>query len=513
MLKFLVYEKGEIAKGWSLRNAYMVGADDVGIRATLRIEDGLITCDKATVGPSALCLQFEVEELGDMMLQTCLLPERDEPYILTLELARHRIMKVIAKQEDWAMFDLPEESPAKRRIVVAKRRFIDALCNAHQPAEADRLAREALVAAIDASEELALNHAEGMIGRRLQSGQISKYNFGCGVSLNQSTERLGPSMLSGFDYLRLPTPWRLLEPSEQEYDWAPLDAWCEWAFRHRIPIVAGPLVSFHPGAVPDWLYIWEHDYDTVRDLLYEHIERVVTRYRNVVSLWDVVSGIHVNKHFTFNFEQLMDLTRMSVMLVKKIHPTARTLIEITQPFGEYYSGNQRSIPPLMYAEMIVQAGIPFEAFGIKLLMGRAEEGHFVRDLMQVSALLDRFNGLGKPVHVTAVGVPSEPIPLAVPQPTGPVTEGAGSAPTAPLPQRGYWRKPWSSQVQTHWLEAVFKVALSKPFVEACAWLELADHDGAELPGAGLLTAGFQPKTAFRRIVSLRKSINESHVVN
>jgi hypothetical protein len=497
MLKFVVYENGELATQWTLRNAYVMGADDVGVRASVKFEKGVITCDKATIGPAALALQFEVEEIGDLMLQTCLLPERDEPYLLTLELARHRLMRVISKQEDWAMFDLPDESPAKRRINIAKKRFIDALCKIDTPAEADRLSREALAASIDAAEELALNHADAMIVRRLNSGQVSKYNCGVGVALTQSAEKLGPTMVGAFDFVRLATPWKLLEPSEQEYNWAPLDAWCEFAFRNRVPIIGGPLVSFTPSSIPDWLYIWEHDYDTVRDLLYEHIERVVTRYRNVVSIWNVVSGIHVNKHFTFNFEQLMDLTRMSVMLTKKVHPQARTLIEITHPFGEYYSTNQRSIPPLMYAEMIVQAGIPFEAFGVRVLMGQGDGAQSVRDLMQVSALLDRFNGLGKPVHVTAVGVPSEPAPANATGPDG-----------KPLPTAGYWRKPWSTLVQERWLEALYKVALSKPFVEAVAWHDLADHEDSDLPSGGLLKSNGQPKSAFRRMASLRKSINE-----
>lgn len=498
MLKFLVYQNGAPAKNFQLRNAYMMGADDVGVRANITFADGLITCDKSTIGPAALALQFEVEDLGDLVLQTCLLPERDEPYLLTLELARHRLMRVISKQEDWSAFDLPDESPAKRRITLAKKRFIDALCRTDEPVEADRLAREALVSAIDASEELALSHADTLKGRRLQSGQLAKYNLGAGVPLKMPVDRLGQTLLGAIDFLRLPTPWRLLEPEEQEYDWAPLDSWCEWAFRHRVPIVAGPLVSFTPRVVPDWLYIWEHDYDTVRDLLYEHIERVVSRYRNVVSLWNVVSGVHVNKHFTFNFEQLMDLTRMAVMLVKKVHPQARTLIEITQPFGEYYSTNQRSIPPLMYAEMIVQAGIPFDAFGVQVVMGPdggGGGGHNVRDLMQISALLDRFNGLGKPMHVTAVAAPSES------------ETGETAGPDAP---RGYWRKPWSQLVQAHWMEAVMKIALSKPFVEAAAWMDAVDHEDSEVPATGLLTAQLQPKTSFRRIVSLRKAMNEVH---
>lgn len=495
MLKFQVFENGQLAKDFPMRNVHLVGADDIGVRSHIRFEDGFIIIDKSSVGPAALALQVNLEEVGELMLQTCLLPERPEPYNLSLELARHRLMKTIAKQEDWAMFDLAEDHPATRRIALAKRKFIEAL-NSDHPAEIDRLGRQSLVTAIDASEELALAHADNMLSRRRQNGALARNIFGCGIHLAQSTDRVANTLLANFDYLRVPTPWRQLEPEEQEYNWSMLDAWCEWAFRNRLPIVAGPIVSFHPSVVPDWLYIWEHDYDTVRDLLYEHIERVVTRYRSVVTLWNVVSGIHVNNHFTFSFEQLMDLTRMAIMLVKKVHPTGRTLIEITHPFGEYYANNQRSIPPIMYAEMVLQAGVPFDGFGLKLLMGQASEGQWTRDLMSVSALLDRFNGLGKPVHVTAVAVPSEQL-----QPSEGKSNGEGDP--------GYWRKPWSPVVQGHWLEAFYHVCLSKPFVESVAWANLTDYEGAELPAGGLINEELKPKTAFRRLVGFRKMLQEA----
>lgn len=492
MLKFHVYENGRLATQWSLRNAHLVGAEDLGVRSTITIEKGEILCEKTAIGPAALCLQFEVEGVGELMLQTCLLPEREEPYHLTLELARHRIMKMIAKQEDWNLFDLPDDHAASKRLLIAKKKFFEALSAVDDPGEADKLARMSLVASIDASEEMALSHADTLLKRRLEHGAVSRHVFGCGVALDQNLERLAPTLLANFDYVRFATSWRHLEPAEQEYNWGPLDGWCEWAFKNRLPILAGPVVSFTPDVVPDWLYIWEHDYDTVRDLLYEHVERVVTRYRSVVSLWNVVSGIHVNDHFSFNFEQLMDLTRMAMLLVKKVQPNAKTLIEITHPFGEYYAANQRSIPPMMYAEMVLQSGIPVDGFGVKLLMGQPTEGQFTRDLLQVSSLLDRFSGLGKPMHVTAVAVPSEP----------------GAQASGDQPRAGFWRQPWSAHVQSHWLEAFYNITLSKNFVESVAWLDLADHDQSVMPHGALIKNNLQPKNAFRRLVTLRKSFQE-----
>ena len=537
MLKFLVFEDGQSPQPWQLTNAHLLGADGIGVRGQIDLQGNLIVCEKRAMGAAALAVQVAVGELGEFTLQTCLLPDREEPYLLSLELARHRLMLLLTKQEDWLMFELPADHPSVRRANLARQLFVKALNSTDDPAAADKLARESLIAAIDASEELALAHAEVLLNRRKVTGQLARGVFGCGVGLKLSSSEVRASLLANFDYLSMPTRWRQIEPQEQQFDWQGLDGWADWAFRNRLPILAGPVVSFDQSVMPDWLYIVEHDYETLRDLLYEHAERLVTRYRNVVTMWNVVSGIHVNAHFTLNLEQLMDLTRMAVMLTKKIQPTAKALIEITQPFGEYYATNQRSIPPLMYADMVLQSGIPIDAFGLKLVMGQPVDGRHTRDLMQISSLLDRFSGLGKPVHVTAVAVPSEPgggegngadavangngngngakateddadlhgveelaemddAAAAI----GALRDGQIASPCS----GGCWRKPWSQQVQSHWLQAFYNIALSKPFIESVAWLDLADHEHSDLPYSGLAAANLKTKQAFHRIAALRK---------
>ncbi len=498
MHRFLLFEEGRPATSVVLRNAYMIGADGSAMRADIAFIDGEIRCQKRESGVAAFATQVPVGDCGELTLQTCLLPERDEPYLLMLELARHRLMVLYNKLEDWGMFDIGPDHPVTKRADLARRLFIEALCyQRDDAAKADRLARDALIAAIDGSEELALAHADLLLSRRRATGSLPRHPIGCGVRLDQTNERLRAGLQANIDILYLPTPWKMLAPESSDYNWGPMDNWAEWAARHRMSIIAGPVVNFQPHSLPNWLYIWEHDYETVRDLIYEHVERVVTRYRNMVLAWNVVSGLHVNNHFTFNFEQLMDLTRMATMQVKKIQPAARALIEIQQPFGEYYSSNQRSIPPLMYADLAIQGAINFDGFSLKLLMGQAVPGQYTRDLMQISNLLDQFAGFGKPVYLT-VAAPSEMVTqvmLASPDAGVPVD-----------PNSGFWRRPWSQVVQSHWLEAIMQIAMSKPFVESVVWCDLVDHADIELPLGGLLSEDLQPKGAFRRLLSFRRNL-------
>ena len=211
-----------------------------------------------------------------------------------------------------------------------------------------------------------------------------------------------------------------------------------------------------------------------------------------------MSGLPINTHFTFTFEQLIDLTRTAAMLVKKIAPAAKVFVEIRQPFGEYFAQNQRSVPPQMYAEQICQSAINFDALAIKLLMGQAQPGQYARDLMQISNLLDEWwAAFGKPLEVL-VAVPSEPVTSEM------ISVGQGETPVDP--NCGFWRKPWSPVVQSRWLEAVFQIALSKPYVDSVAWLEFMDHPGIELPLSGLVGENMQPKASLRRLASFRRNL-------
>lgn len=500
MLKFLVFDQGKPAAQWPIRNAYLLGPDNSALRGTIVAQPGMIVCEKREPGVSSLVLQVSVGECGELTLQTCHLPERDEPYIFHLELARHRLMILYNRLEDWAMFDLGPDHPVARKAEAARKQFIEALCTmTEDPAKADQIAKSALISAIEGSEELAVAHADLLLTRRRSTGGLPRYFMGAGVPADQANERIRSALQSNFDFVYLPVSWRQLAPQEGDYRWAMLDNWIEWASRSRLPVVCGPVISFDPQSLPDWLFIWEHDYNTVRDVIYEHVETLISRYRNSVAAWNLVSGLHINNHFTFTFEQLIDLTRMCVMLSKKIQPLARALVEIRQPFGEYFAVNARSIPPKMFAELLIQSAVGFDAIVVRMLMGQSLPGQYTRDLMQVSNLLDDFGQLGKSLHIV-VGAPSEPVTpemIAVPNTAGPVDANCG-----------FWRKPWSPPVQAKWLEAVYGIALSKPMVESVIWQDFTDHSSIELPLSGLITEDMQVKQAFRRAVGFRKALQQ-----
>jgi hypothetical protein len=291
--------------------------------------------------------------------------------------------------------------------------------------------------------------------------------------------------------------WKQLQPEEGVFNTDALDEWVETLSRKRVPIIAGPLIDLNEGQVPDWLFIWEHDFDTLRELAYEFVQKVVHRYRKAVAVWNVCSGFHTNRALTLNFEQIIELTRLLVAHVKNMLPQARTLITVTNAFGEYHARPTASVPPMLYAEMVAQAGINFEAFGLEMELGVPAPGRYLRDLFQVSCMLDKFSTLGRPLFLTGIGVPGRATADSSDASVGRLDPSAG----------GRWHRPWDPQLQAEWMEAAYRVALSKPFVESVAWANLADM-GHTLPGGGLLDEMMQPKPVYERLHKMRDQFHQ-----
>lgn len=110
-------------------------------------------------------------------------------------------------------------------------------------------------------------------------------------------------------------------------------------------------------------------------------------------------------------------------------------------------------------------------------------------------MLDRYANLGKPLHITAVQVPSSQSEDAA------TTSGCAS-----IEGGGTWHQPWNEQTQALWIRDFLGIALSKPFVETITWRTLADVTNQYLPCGGMLTSDLKPKVGYEEWCNFRASI-------
>src|SRR5262245_43647434 len=82
MLRFAVFDNDGPPSRWPLINAHILGPDDQPVRGDVAFEAGHIVCRKGGNDAACLALQWDAGPCGVLMLQTCLLPERRQPYLL-----------------------------------------------------------------------------------------------------------------------------------------------------------------------------------------------------------------------------------------------------------------------------------------------------------------------------------------------------------------------------------------------------------------------------------------------
>lgn len=528
MIRFAVHDDAGPAKEVNLQHAHLIGKEDLTIPGSFTFDKGLLTCTRHSSEAAAVALQVDVGAVGRLTLQTCLLPDRDEPYLLDLELARHRIMLLLNKMEAWSLSDLPADHPVMAQFEKARELFTQALImprrnGPEQAARQASLARQSLFMAIEASERLAILAAERDLAARLVAAPVAasptpvpaqpatpaakpeptRPQLGIAVTPDRFAEPLQKLIAGTFDFVSCLTRWSELEREEGQRVFTPTDRWIEWAVRTaKVPVVGGPLLDLSWRGIPRWLHIWENDYKTLRELAYEHLKVVVTRYRRAVNRWVVVSGVNSNTDFALRMEEMVDLTRLAVLTVRKLQPGATVLIDISLPFGEHVTHIDRSVAPILYAGILKESGIHFDGFGVRIQMGDGAPGHAARDLMSISAMIDILSEFDKPIHVTALGAPSAP--YKAPEPAAKHRELYG--------EPGFWRAPWTPAQQAEWLTQAMTVLMAKPNIQSVCWQCLWDSDSLpEMRHGGLIGADGKPKPALKRITDIAAALKAGKV--
>jgi len=488
-MKFQVFKNGKVVDKFALCGAYLFGTDGIGVRrAQLIFKNSLIECKKPNMETAGMALLWRVDGFGKVLLPTTCLPEREHPYNLNVEVARARLMQIINKREDWSFFngleglrDISEE---------AQHLFIRAIQNILDGPSASILADESLKKALVFSEQLAIKQAESSFNTRGKNHGFGRGCLGCKIDPRQiGNPKYVERLVELFGSAMVPINWAQIESHKGSYDFSTIDACLDVLTQKKLAITAGPLLCFSKKYLPKWLLRGGVGFEKIRETAYQFVSQVVARYSSIIRAWCVVSGLNVFNHFGFRFEQVLEMTRAANMAVKAASDKALKIIEISNPWGEYYAAAPNSIPPLVYMDMVVQSGINFDAFGLQMHFGKNQAGMHVRDMMQVSAVLDLFGPIAKPLYITDVAVPSQR------------GDGLYDGKVA-----GIWHQEWDQSRQAQWIEQFYGIALSKLFVDSVTYSNLADTEDGPIANGGLLTDELEPKESFQTLKRLHDTI-------
>jgi len=488
-VKFRVFSEGSVVGDFSPHGAYMFGSDGMAVRrAQIQFAEGLLHCTKPNQETAGLALLWPVEGFGSVLLSTTCLPERDEPYILNVELARGRLMQIINKREDWSVFE--DSDDAADVYAQAEDSFIKAVQNISDGSAASQFADESLQRAIAFSEEFTARHAKVLFDSRGKNHGFGRGCLGCWVDPAQiSNPEYMDRLADAFGLAMVPVNWGQIELRRGTYNFSKVDACVTALSKRKLAIGAGPLLCFDRQYLPKWLVSAKVSFEKIRECAYQFASAAAARYSGMIRTWCTVSGLNAQNHFGFGFEQILEITRAANMAVKAVTERAVRIIEVNNPWGEYYAERPDTIPPLVYMDMVIQSGINFDAFGLQMRFGRDISGMHIRDMMQISAILDSFAPISRPLYITHVEVPGR--------------DAAGES-TGEL--AGNWHGPWNQTVQAQWLDRFYRIALSKACVDGVFYSSLADVKNGLIAGNGLVTANLEPKESYVNLKKLHDRI-------
>ncbi len=470
---------------WEVECAYSAGMEGTPWRSRNTLKDGVFTVEREVADSGSLFIPWQTALLGSTVLSTASLREREEPYHLALELARGTVNRVRSQAADWTQMGLDIPASLQDQMRAATSLFVDAATvHKREPETAWSRSSEAIDLAVNTVDDLAAEYArQSLANRRLQSSKLPTL-LACTLDDLPENPEIQELVTDSFNSALIGIRWKDVEPNAGEYCWDSVDRQIQWCQANGLRICAGPLLRLDHFSTPDWIYLWEDDFDQLASLLIQFITNAVNRYRGKVHLWQASARLNVTSNISLSEEQRLRLAVGSVEAIRKLDPQTPTVVSFDQPWGEYLSKNDMELSPLQFADTMIRADLGTAGLGLEMNLGYCPGGSLPRNLLEISRQIDRWSMLGLPLLVV----------LSCPHD---VSEDPRADPKI--------RTVASENMQAR-ISHLVELLLAKPVVHGIIWNQLADANLHEFPHSGLFDSDFKPKPILSDLREIRREL-------
>ena len=453
------------------------------------MRNGIMSCLRETTESGRLFIPWPIDGYGTPIVGTATLAERHAPYTLALELARGKLNDVRNQLADWTAMGLRTTPDLLRALGEAKRDFIRAATLSGQPDACHSAAQSALRTASLAADLLLDAYTNQVLQSRLSSGSKLPTQLAC--SLNYDPQKVPASLewTRSFNACQIGISWRQMAPSEGQYRWDLFDAHVAWCRRNRLAIEAGPLIEFRQGAIPDWLWLWEGDFETISGLVADFVRQAVSRYRGKVPSWNVVHRVGSSEILGLNEEEQVRIAARAFQVARQADPAVQMTIGIDRPWAEWMGSSHFQLGPLHLCDYLLRAELGISGVAIEVAPGFSAPGSHLRDLFEFSKLLDLYSLLNVPLHLW----------MAFPSANGP---DPNADPDVRV-ETSQWPSPLNEATQANWGARWIAMAVAKPFVRTVSWLQSSDALPHLYPHGGLIRLDQTAKPLVSWLQSLR----------
>jgi len=476
----------------ALNSAYLVGMEGIPWRSSNRwltppdASPVEFTLERAFEESGCLNIPWYVSGYGWLMLATASLRESDVSYCLPLELARGTVNRLRNQAADWQLFGVVLPPELQARISEAAAAFIEAVTCPPTADAAASAANRAIRLALEAGEELCAEYTRQVLQVRHQHAERLPVLLGCRLASRPLQDVEQSLVTTTFNAAAISLPWRLIEQTAGRHDWDLIDRQMAWCRQQGLRIVGGPLLQLDPAHLPDWLYLWEDDIDQVQAYLAQFIREAVARYRGSVKIWHCASGMNVPGAISLTEGQRLRILVNSVEEIQRLDPQTPVILTFDRPWAEYLTVNDRELTPLQIADSLVRADLGLAGIGVELNIGCPPGGSYLRELVEVNRLLDRWSMLGLPLLVY----------LTWPSSDGP--DGQARYRVSSFYEQA------TPRTQVEYARQLVSLLLARPNVHGIIWNQLSDADAHLFAHSGLFDAQSAPKPLAGFLAELRQ---------
>jgi hypothetical protein len=490
VMKFITPSDEPAHRTPEYRKAYITGPDRTPGRLAIELRNGLLSCVRDTPESGRLFVPWPIEGHGMPYVGTATLAERATPYMLSVELARGKLNDIRNQMSDWLQMGLRSTPELEQAISEAQQAFVRCATSTDRPEVCNVAASASIRAAARAGDLLIDAYTAQILQSRLASTSRLATHVGC--VLDVPPQKLPPSVdwTSAFNTCHLGISWKDVAPSEGQYRWDFFDAQLNWCRSKGVAFEVGPLIDFRPGGLPDWVWLWEGDCDAISGMAADFVRHVVQRYRGRVPIWHVVHRPGSSDILGLTEEEQIRITARAIQVAHQTDPSAQLTIGIDRPWAEWMGTSHFQLGPLHLCDYLLRADLGLSGVAIEIAPGYSAPGSYMRDLFELSKLLDLYSLLNVPLYVW-MALPSSDRP------------DQGADPRLRV-ESSQWPAPLDENLQAAWGSKWIALAVAKPFVRTLSCLQLSDALPHLYPNAGLLRADNSPKPLYSWIQMLRR---------
>ena len=488
VMKFRLPSDDPAQRASDYRKAYVSGLDRTPGRVGVELRNGLMTCIRETTESGRVFVPWPVAGHGTPIIGTATLSERPAPYVLAVELARGKLNDVRNQLADWTQMGLRSTPELERALNQAQRAFIRAATSSDRPDASLSSARDAMRLAADAGDLLMEAYTAQVFQSRLATTSKLPTRLGCVLDGDPQGLPPGLDWPRTFNAGQVGVSWRQVAPTEGQYRWDLFDAQLAWCKRNRLEVEAGPLIEFRKGALPDWLWLWDGDYETIGGLMADYVRQAVSRYKGKVPLWHVVHRAASGEILGLTEEDQVRIAARAVQVAHQADPSAQVTIGVDRPWAEWMGNSHFQLGPLHLCDYLLRADLGISGIAIEIAPGYSAPGSHIRDLFEFSKLLDLYSLLNVPLHLWIV----------MPSAAGPDPNAEPGIRVDPA----QWPGPPDEAIQANWAARWMALAIAKPFVRTVTWLQASDATPHTYPHGGL----FRPDQTAKPLVPWLQSV-------